>query len=280
MVESIINLTGGSLYPLSLSLLLPVFMYTLVLENEETNALAVALYCWGHVPSIFNNIDDAFGKLASSLDQIDALIVNIELNTDAVSRLDEFLHNSSLPCLILDTSVYRNLSHGLVDYLSSKTDIKKLVSWLDNINKPERVFEEKNPLFTLNYGSHAVGETKPSDVMDILKVARKINKELEITGVLLYNKGWWLQVLEGSFSAVTSLFFDHIQKDKRHTNVTLLVLDPTTQRHFANWDMGFYSTQDEQDSNLSWTDLDTHPAGELIKQKLSNSQEYTKYFMK
>jgi hypothetical protein len=251
-----------------------------VLENEETNALAVALYCWGHVPSIFNNIDDAFGKLASSLDQVDALIVNIELNTDAVSRLDEFLHQSSLPCLILDTSVHRNLSHGVVDYLSSKTDIKKLVSWLDNINKPERVFEEKNPLFTLIYGSHAVGETKPSDVMDILKVARKINKELEITGVLLYNKGWWLQVLEGSFSAVTSLFFDHIQKDKRHTNVTLLVLDPTTQRHFANWDMGFYSTQDEQDSNLSWTDLDTHPAGELIKQKLSNSQEYTKYFMK
>ena len=44
--------------------------------------------------------------------------------------------------------------------------------------------------------------------------------------------------------------------------------------------MGFYSTQDEKDSNLSWTDLDTHPAGELIKQKLSNSQEYTKYFMK
>jgi hypothetical protein len=172
------------------------------------------------------------------------------------------------------------LSHGVVDFLSSKTDIKKLVSWLDNINKPERVFEEKNPLFTLIYGSHAVGETKPSDVMDILKVARKINKELEITGVLLYNKGWWLQVLEGSFSAVTSLFFNHIQKDKRHTNVTLLVLDPTTQRHFANWDMGFYSTQDEQDSNLSWTDLDTHPAGELIKQKLSNSQEYTKYFMK
>jgi hypothetical protein len=251
-----------------------------VLENEETNALAVALYCWGHVPSIFNNIDDAFGKLASSLDQVDALIVNIELNTDAVSRLDEFLHNSSLPCLILDTSVHRNLSHGVVDFLSSKTDIKKLVSWLDNINKPERVFEEKNPLFTLIYGSHAVGETKPSDVMDILKVARKINKELEITGVLLYNKGWWLQVLEGSFSAVTSLFFNHIQKDKRHTNVTLLVLDPTTQRNFANWDMGFYSTQDEQDSNLSWTDLDTHPAGELIKQKLSNSQEYTKYFMK
>ena len=94
------------------------------------------------------------------------------------------------------------------------------------------------------------------------------------------NGGWWLQVLEGSFSAVTSLFFDHIQKDKRHKNVTLLVLDPSGERQFANWDMGFYSTQAQQDSNLSWTDLDTHPAGKLIKQKLSNAQEYTSYFMK
>ena len=251
-----------------------------VLENEETHALAVALYCWGHVPSIFNNTDAALESLKTAVDHVDALIVNIELNADTASHLNEYLHQSSLPCLILDTSVNRSLTHGKVEYLNSKTDVKKLVSWLDTINKPERVFEEKNALFTLIYGSHAVGETKPTDVMDILKVARKINKELEITGVLLYNKGWWLQVLEGSFSAVTSLFFDHIQKDKRHTNVTLLVLDPTTKRHFANWDMGFYSTQDEQDSNLSWTDLDTHPAGELIKQKLSNSQEYTKYFMK
>ena len=251
-----------------------------VLENEETNALAVALYCWGHVPSIFNNLEDTLILLATSSNQFDALIINVELNADEVSRLDEFLHKSSLPSLVLDNSINRNLTQGKVDYLSSKTDIKKLVSWLDNINKPERVFEEKNPLFTLIYGSHAVGETKASDVIDILKVARKINKELEITGVLLYNKGWWLQVLEGNFSAVTSLFFDHIQKDKRHTNVTLLVLERTTERHFANWDMGFYSTQDEQDSNLSWTDLDTHPAGEFIKQKLTNAQEYTKYFMK
>ncbi len=251
-----------------------------VLENEETNALAVALYCWGHVPSIFNNLEDTLRLLATSSNQFDALIINVELNADEVSRLDEFLHKSSLPSLVLDNSINRNLTQGKVDYLSSKTDIKKLVSWLDNINKPERVFEEKNPLFTLIYGSHAVGETKASDVIDILKVARKINKELEITGVLLYNKGWWLQVLEGNFSAVTSLFFDHIQKDKRHTNVTLLVLERTTERHFANWDMGFYSTQDEQDSNLSWTDLDTHPAGDFIKQKLTNAQEYTKYFMK
>lgn len=31
----IINITGASLYPLALSLLLPVFMYALVLEKEE-----------------------------------------------------------------------------------------------------------------------------------------------------------------------------------------------------------------------------------------------------
>lgn len=34
-VESIINLAGASLYPLSLSLLFPVFMYSIVLEKED-----------------------------------------------------------------------------------------------------------------------------------------------------------------------------------------------------------------------------------------------------
>ena len=252
----------------------------LVLDDKETNALAVALYCWGHVPVVFNNTVAVFDELNKSSGTFDAVIVDMELNAHDAIFLDELLHKHSLPCLVLDTPINHSLTYSKINYIDSKTDIEKLVSWLGDINKPERVFEEKKPLFTLIYASHAVGETTPSDVMDILKVARKINKELEITGVLLYNKGWWLQVLEGSFSSVTSLFFDHIQKDKRHKNVTLLVLDPSTERQFANWDMGFYSTQTEQDSNLSWTDLDTHPAGAFIKQKLSNSQEYTRYFMK
>ncbi|MEN9756979.1 MAG: hypothetical protein RL755_1166 [Pseudomonadota bacterium] len=252
----------------------------LVLNDKETNALAVALYCWGHAPAVFDNTVAIFDELKKPSIEFDAVIIDVELNSQDAVFLDELLHKQSLPCLVLNTPTNDSLTYSKITYIDSKTDIEKLASWLGDINKPERVFDEKKPLFTLIYASHAVGETTPSDVMDILKVARKINKELEITGVLLYNKGWWLQVLEGSFSAVTSLFFDHIQKDKRHKNVTLLVLDPSKERQFANWDMGFYSTQIEQDSNLSWTDLDTHPAGELIKQKLSNAQEYTRYFMK
>jgi len=31
----VINITGASLYPLALGLLLPVFMYSIVLEKEE-----------------------------------------------------------------------------------------------------------------------------------------------------------------------------------------------------------------------------------------------------
>jgi CheY-like chemotaxis protein len=252
----------------------------LVLDDKETNAVAVALYCWGHAPTVFDNTPALFDALKKSSDAFDAVIIDLDLSAADAILLDELLHQHPLPCLVLNTPVNHTLTYSKITHIESKADIEKLLSWLGEVNKSERVFKEKNPLFTLVYASHAVGETTPSDVMDILKVARRINKELEITGVLLYNGGWWLQVLEGSFSAVTSLFFDHIQKDKRHKNVTLLVLDPSTERQFANWDMGFYSTQAQQDSNLSWTDLDTHPAGKLIKQKLSNAQEYTSYFMK
>ena len=34
-INGIINIAGASLYPLSLSLLLPVFMYSIVLEKED-----------------------------------------------------------------------------------------------------------------------------------------------------------------------------------------------------------------------------------------------------
>ena len=253
----------------------------LVVENEETSALSVALYCWGHAPAIFTDAQAAFDEFTQSVNSYDAILIDVDLTTHEVDQLSALLASRSVPCLLLNTPSHHALTHtNNITLLESKNDITKLLTWLDSIHKPERVFDDKHKLFTLIYASHAVGDTTPSDVMDILKVARKINKELEVTGVLLYNKGWWLQVLEGSFTAVTSLFFDHIQKDKRHQNVTLLVLDPSTKRQFSNWDMGFYSSQTEQDANLSWTDLDTHPAGAFIKQKLSNAQDYTRYFMR
>ena len=35
IISSLINFAGGPLYPLSLSMLLPVFLYAIVLEKEE-----------------------------------------------------------------------------------------------------------------------------------------------------------------------------------------------------------------------------------------------------
>ena len=35
LLDALLNIAGGSLYPISLSMLLPVFLYAIVLEKEE-----------------------------------------------------------------------------------------------------------------------------------------------------------------------------------------------------------------------------------------------------
>jgi hypothetical protein len=130
------------------------------------------------------------------------------------------------------------------------------------------------------YASHAVGETTPFILMDILATARRINKQLGITGVLLFSQGWWLQILEGEFKNVTSLFFDHIQKDARHQMVTPLVMEYHDHRRFSNWDMGFYSTDLGGSFNSQWTDLDKHPAGEYVRKINDIVGFLPKYFLR
>lgn len=47
-----------------------------------------------------------------------------------------------------------------------------------------------------------------------------------------------MQVLEGSESAV-NLVFSSIQRDNRHRDLHILVLEQKERRHFPDWRMGF-----------------------------------------
>jgi len=56
--------------------------------------------------------------------------------------------------------------------------------------------------------------------------------------MLLYSNGNFLQVLEGDQDAVQETF-TRICRDTRHHNTILLTEEDVTDRHFANWSMGF-----------------------------------------
>ena len=72
----------------------------------------------------------------------------------------------------------------------------------------------------------------------LLEQWRDYNTKANITGILLYVRGSFIQVLEGEAQAVETLF-NHIQTDPRHTDVIRVMNRPIVQRLFPDWTMGY-----------------------------------------
>lgn len=73
---------------------------------------------------------------------------------------------------------------------------------------------------------------------DLLAKARSKNQGLGVTGLLLYHRGSFLQVLEGEESVVSALF-ERIAKDPRHDRCMVIKRSVVAERSFADWSMGF-----------------------------------------
>ena len=92
---------------------------------------------------------------------------------------------------------------------------------------------------SLIYFSHASRTMKDDELQSLLSHARSYNTSRGITGLLLYQAGYFLQALEGEDSAVLTLF-EKIQRDTRHHTVTKLYDQDVSERSFQEWHMGFH----------------------------------------
>jgi hypothetical protein len=88
------------------------------------------------------------------------------------------------------------------------------------------------------YASAATATFTPAELATLLASARQRNEENDVTGVLLYHRGSFLQVLEGDERAVDATV-QRIQQDRRHAKIVLLRRRVLEQRNFADWRMGF-----------------------------------------
>ncbi|MEP7288141.1 MAG: BLUF domain-containing protein [Chloroflexota bacterium] len=93
-------------------------------------------------------------------------------------------------------------------------------------------------LINLIYASSAVSEMPNDDLLQLLTQAREKNSRLDITGMLLYKGGNFLQVLEGDRQVVEDLYLV-IEKDPRHHQSVIILKRPVTERSFSEWSMGF-----------------------------------------
>lgn len=76
------------------------------------------------------------------------------------------------------------------------------------------------------------------DIANIVRASQVNNEQLGITGMLLYNNGSFMQLIEGEDEKVEGLF-DKIRRDNRHKDVTLLIKENITHKNFDKWLMGY-----------------------------------------
>lgn len=99
-------------------------------------------------------------------------------------------------------------------------------------------------LYELLYTSSALKEMPEKELLSILEAARSKNKELNVTGMLVYSKRSFMQILEGEKDVVLDLF-DKIVKDDRHTSVLTFWEGEIAERKFKSWTMAFKKLQSE-----------------------------------
>jgi hypothetical protein len=87
--------------------------------------------------------------------------------------------------------------------------------------------------------SAAVCPFSRDDLQRLLERGRTRNQARGITGILLYHKESFLQLMEGPSAEVEYVFENRIQKDPRHTDVTVLLSRTVAERSFPDWSMGF-----------------------------------------
>lgn len=93
-------------------------------------------------------------------------------------------------------------------------------------------------LIRLIYASETAATMGPTEVESLLAHARRNNRLRDITGMLIFDSRYFLQVLEGGRQAVSDLY-GRLAQDTRHQRLMLLQAEPIIQRRFVGWSMGF-----------------------------------------
>lgn len=88
------------------------------------------------------------------------------------------------------------------------------------------------------YVSTAVEPMSDEELKDLLRLCRDCNERNQITGMLLYKNGHFMQVIEGDKAPVTQLM-DNILRDIRHHNIDIMRRENIPSRDFPDWTMGF-----------------------------------------
>jgi hypothetical protein len=133
-------------------------------------------------------------------------------------------------------------------------------------------------LYSLIYVSSAVRAFTAAHLRELLVVCEKNNRRDQVSGMLLYKGGNFMQVLEGPESSVRDTH-RRIRADVRHDGLITLMEGPQALRQFPAWSMSFRDLESSSDQPAGYSAfLDTPLNGSEFTTAPGRAQELLKLF--
>lgn len=99
-------------------------------------------------------------------------------------------------------------------------------------------------LVSMTYASRANPDVSATDFNAILQQAQKNNTANGITGMLIFNKSYFLQTIEGPRAQINRLLYSLIA-DQRHHDLQLIENHEIKHREWAQWSMNYASPTED-----------------------------------
>lgn len=110
-------------------------------------------------------------------------------------------------------------------------------------------------MYRIIYKSIETAPLTSTKLKKLLDKSRLHNTQQAVSGILIYHRGVFLQLLEGEAGVVKELF-SRIEQDHRHKQITALMsADKPGGRAFGQWPMGFIDGDDAAAVLRGVTDL-------------------------
>ena len=97
----------------------------------------------------------------------------------------------------------------------------------------------------LVYLSAAKPSLNQQDLDQILSTSRDNNKIAGLTGLLLFGRGSFIQVLEGEPEDIDACY-ERISRDTRHSALLPVLREPIKARSFGEWSMGYKALKGDE----------------------------------
>lgn len=99
-------------------------------------------------------------------------------------------------------------------------------------------------LVRLIYASTVADAFRGAEIDRVLTQSRTNNEKNYISGILWFDRHYFVQALEGSSEAVNTTYLK-ISQDVRHSSVRLLDYRAISKREFSGWSMGYVAEMEE-----------------------------------